>query len=331
MALPQRVLEWLETQYEQTASRNTLLLDELNKIVSMLFVRGIPALVLKGPVFAHLSTGLLVRPFHDLDLLVKRRDLGEVASLLGGQGFSRASGVSRQYHEVFVRPERGYAVEVHFDLGDSDRSYTPDVAGLWDRSLALNLYGRVVTTLSLTDHLLVAMMQLPHHHWNLRLVTEIGTVVDRWGDAIDWDVLIKRAREWGMRALAGSTLHAVAWFFRITLPKTLTEFAEPESYFRRIQWQIVRHAVLEQFESSRLDTGRLASLLLPDRFSDAVSLIARRASLADLSDAHGQAVPAGIRRLAGLTSNLPLILRVLTGAAAKGSPAESSFAGTRVD
>ncbi len=331
---PGGVLEWLQTQYDQTANRNVRLLDELNTIISMLAVSGIPALVLKGPVLGHLGIGLLVRPFHDLDLLVKRCDLDEATTLLKTRGFFEAGSTSHPYHQIFVRPMEGLTtiVEVHFHLADRNRSYTPDIAGLWDRSTQLNLHGRAMTTLSLTDHLLVAMMQLPHHYWNLRLVTEIGTIVDRWKDVIDWDIAIERAQGWGMRALAGSTLHAVRRFFRVALPGTITPFAHPEHYFRRIQWQVVRYAILEQLEPTRSNSNRLASLIISDRWSNVVSLIARKASFADLSSGHASIGSAACRRLGGFTSNLPLLFRLMTEAAiARNAKESAGFAGTRVD
>jgi hypothetical protein len=319
---PPHVCEWMEIQHMQIASTNTILLDELNTIISALSARGIPALVLKGPVLAHLSTGLLVRPFHDLDLLIKPRDTKEAAATLQIQGYWKVDSVRNHYHDIFVKPGQNTArvVEMHFDLADRGRSYTPDVAGLWDRSMCLNLRGHATRTLSLSDHLLVAMIQLPHHHWHLRLLAEMGAMVDRWQEVIDWDALIERANEWGMRALAGSALHVVGSLFRVALPERITGFAQPENYFRRVQWQLVQHAVLDQIAVSRPKTGQLASLLLLDRFSDVISLVGRKASLADHADEHPQTVSAGFRHLAAATSNLPLLLRLAAEAAIPRSP-----------
>jgi hypothetical protein len=319
--LPRHVLEWLESGHNLTAGRNTALIDELDSILSRFLMRGIPALVLKGPVLADLSTGLLVRPFHDLDVLVQPRDLDAVAEVLTARGYGRLRDV-HQYHEVFVRPGRSAAdvVEVHFDLVDRGRSFTPDVTGLWNRATRRNLAGRVVPTLHPADHLLVAMMQLPHHHWHLRLVVEIGTVVERWRDILDWDTVAERAAGWGMKALVGSTLHALQCLFGLAIPETLTTFVYPAGYFRRIQWQVVRHAVREQLEGSRLNAGRLAALVLPDRFSDAVALIARRASVRAPSSGHDEALAAGMRYLADSASNLPMLCRLLTEAAVRRYP-----------
>src|SRR5262249_8153742 len=124
---------------------------------------------------------------------------------------------------------------------------------------------------------LVAMMQLPHHHWHLRLIVEIGTAVERWTDVLDWDTVAERATGWGMKALVGSTVHTLQTVFEVAVPEAMITFVHPKGYFRRIQWQIVRSAVREQLVAARPDAGRLASLVLPDRFSDAVALVARRA------------------------------------------------------
>jgi hypothetical protein len=86
-----------------------------------------------------------------------------------------------------------------------------------------------------------------------------------------------------------------------------------------MQWGVVRKAVLEQFEASGLRSCQLASLLLSDRVADAASLMARKASCADLSGPN-LTVPAGIRRLVGLGANLPLLFRLLAEAAIRRSP-----------
>jgi hypothetical protein len=278
--VPLHVLEWLHSRHDLTAARNAALIDELTSILSCLSLRGVPVLVLKGPVLADLSTGLLVRPFHDLDVLVQPPDLRAVAAVLAARGYLKVGGGDDERHYVFVQSERNAAkvVEVHFNLADRTRSYTPGMPGLWNRAIHHSLPRCVVPTLHLTDHLLFAMMQLPHHHWHLRLIVEIGTIVERWRDVLEWDILAERAAVWGMKALVGSTLNSLAFLLGVVPPETMTTFVQPRTYFRRIQWQIVRYAVREQLEGTRLNARRLAALALPDRLTDAVALVARRAS-----------------------------------------------------
>jgi hypothetical protein len=274
--------------------------------------------VLKGPVLAFLGTGLQTRSFNDLDLLVQPDDLAGASAVLRSRGFAELQS-RHPCHRVFVKtaPPPAAVVELHFDLIDEERRYVPDLPGVWDRAVPIDLPGLTVSTASITDHLLLTIMQLPHHRWSLRLLVDIAHVAARWTTTIEWGPFTERARAWGMRALAGSTLQAAASLLNLVLPAAAARFAEPDTYVQRLQWRIVRQALSEQL---RLDLPRLgpaASRLILDQPSMALALVVRTVFRPNSPGGWTTLSCIG-RRLRTGASTVPSLLAILSGTAFAG-------------
>jgi hypothetical protein len=266
--LPADVREWLEMRCAQTASRNRALAGVLFEIVAAFRESGIPVLSFKGPVLACSGSGLDVRSFRDLDILVHRADMRSAASVLERLGFFDPGGITpAPYHRIYMRPEvgSGVVVELHVDLYDRDRGVHPDIAGLWDRAVVTEVDGRPIPSPELTDHLLLTIMQLPHHGWRPALYADVADMIGRQQVAIEWDQLAERAARWGMRSLAGSVLDAVHRLLGVPLPASARILAHPQGAFQRTQWRLVREALYERLAGGRGHVCRAASWLVTDQ------------------------------------------------------------------
>ena len=305
----------LEEQARLVTEHNAFLVDELEKISSACGAPKIPFLVIKGPTLANLTAGLYVRPFHDLDIVVQRHAFQDAAHALRSIGYAEVSTALRhEYHQIFARPEaRGVSiVELHFDVGDRERAIAPDVAGIWRRSRMVPVAGYAVRAPDLTDHLLLTIMQLPHHGWSLRLLTDAGWVVSRRREQVEWDELAHRARAWGMWALTASTLYTLDVMFGVSLPEPLRSAVRPHNYFRRAQWHLVMDTVAARL-APEADPGgaRMAPFLLLDRIEDIAALVARRVALAPRPPVPHAAAPPRARRVMERARSLPALARLL--------------------
>lgn len=313
--LPPSVRERWHDWSRLTLEDNSLLLGKLEEISSRFAGHRIPVMVFKGPVLAHLTAGLLIRPFHDLDLLVHRHNMEEAELILRSLGYTEIHGaVRREYHHVFAqRGARGVAVvELHFDLGDREMAIAPDVAGVWRRSGLVDLTRCAVRAPGITDHLLLTIMQLPHHAWRLRLLIDVGLMISRWPAYIDWDDLAGRARAWRMWALTASTLSALDSMFGVAVPDAVLRAARPENYARRTQWRLVTETVAARLAG---DTDarvcRLARLLLLDRVQDVVPALARQVVSTHDPRMPGQPLARTAWRIAEGARSVPALARVL--------------------
>jgi hypothetical protein len=273
---------------------------------------------LKGPVLAFLGTGLQTRSFNDLDLLVRPGDLAGASAVLRSRGFAELQS-HHPCHRVFVKtaPPPAAVVEVHFDLIDEERRYVPDLSGVWNRAVPIDLPGLIVSTASITDHLLLTIMQLPHHWWSLRLLVDIAHVATRWTTTIEWGPFTERARVWGMRALAGSTLQAAASLLGLVLPPAAARFAEPDTFVHRLQWRIVRQALSEQLLHDQPRLGPAASRLILDQPNMALALVVRTV-LRPSSPGGWHTLSCIGRRLRTGAASLPSLLAILSGTISPG-------------
>ncbi len=313
--LPADVRGWLQVHHDRTVENNRRLLDELSTVTARFTARSIAGLVLKGPVLALWGTGLETRPFHDLDLLVRSEDLAGASDALRSTGFAEVRS-GNPYHRVFVRmtPPPPVIVELHFDIIDGEHRYVPELSGVWNRAVTVDLLGCRVSTPSITDHLLLTVMQLPHHLWTLRLLVDIAHVTSRWESAIDWAGFAERAQAWRMRALAGSTIHAAASLFRLTLPPAAARLTEPKTYVQRVQWHLVQEALCEQFRSSPPQLGRAASWLIFDQPGTALALVVDTLLRTGVRGGWKDLSSIG-RRLGAGAASAPALFAILSGTA----------------
>jgi hypothetical protein len=128
----------------------TALLDAFDEARRELARAGIPALMLKGLLFAErLYGGIERRPQYDLDVLVRPRDFGRAMRALGRCGFAR------QAYDLHSRTlVRGHLkLDLHRFLRWAP-AYRVDEEALWRDAREASIAGRSVPTLS-DEHTLV--------------------------------------------------------------------------------------------------------------------------------------------------------------------------------
>jgi hypothetical protein len=142
--LPAWVKQRLREDYYLSAVRNTLLHQELAKILATFNAAGLPVIVLKGAALAQeLYGNIALRPMSDIDLLVKSEEITSAQKLLLQSGYSPielAHPTGR--HSTFEGDNTGYRVhiEVHSHIVSSAyyRSTIPE-DWLWHDPVRLSV------------------------------------------------------------------------------------------------------------------------------------------------------------------------------------------------
>ena len=153
----------------QALAFNSLMLSAMAAEVCRAFATaGIAVLVLKGPAVAvgcHGSLGL--RPFSDIDLLVRRGDAAAAAALLEGLGYHPAAplrplldafdagGFSTAYpcanENAYLAHDGRVCVDLHWGLHPKCLLLPGDDAGIWARSRVITILDAEFHTLSPID------------------------------------------------------------------------------------------------------------------------------------------------------------------------------------
>lgn len=167
---PPKALKIFRNLADRSFARYIVLIHRLKNIQETFRERDIAAILLKGPVLAEsLYPAPALRPFEDLDLLIRRENIDRAVSILGKLGFYSAESEREErflksgFHRKFRAADKsGVVVELHWELLPPDFKALP-VSALWEDSLALPLSGIDIRALSPADEFIYSSVHLAKH------------------------------------------------------------------------------------------------------------------------------------------------------------------------
>jgi hypothetical protein len=242
----------------------------------------VPAIPLKGPRLAErLYRDPALRPFTDLDLLVRRADVGRAVAALTARGYRHLAHERTLDYELrhanaacFVPAGRAtWPVDLHWDLigwsaGTGPR--TLDADGVWDRAEPAARGGPATRVLAPDDLLLYLALHLAVHHpldglvWRL----DLALLLRAHGAGLDWAGAVARAR--------ASDAASPLYFALASVQATLGAAAPPDA-LAALRPRGPRGAWLERLSRRRDARGRLDHLVevaLMDRGTDRLRALA---------------------------------------------------------
>jgi hypothetical protein len=200
-------IEFLRRNFEETAQRSLYLTAQLIRVLRILETSGISAVPYKGPALAALAyQNLALRPFADLDFLVRQSDVTSCASLLAGHGYTGAEkiadnpgharrGIPGQYQ---CRTAAG-DVLLEFHTEQTLR-YFPRPMNFEEVSTRLqpvSISGHIVRTFSSEDMLIALCVHGTKHVWDrLIWICDVAELL-RQADRLDWKLVIDHSNRLG--------------------------------------------------------------------------------------------------------------------------------------
>jgi len=273
--MPVAVRERLSRHLADSTARQLILSRELAGLLRHFEAAGVPVIPLKGPVLGEtLYPHPALRPSGDLDLLIRRETLSSVDRLLQSLGYRRVADahswdfdVAYDRETVYEGPT-GVHVDLHWGLVSDPRYSWNEREGLtvWDRAVRIRVAGEKALGLAPEDLLLYLALHLAVHHglagllwyWDLRLV------LDRWGDTLDWAVLVERASRWRVRAACYFALLGLELFFGPSAPASVMARVKPRGPRAAVIAWLLRHRETQR----RVQLEHVIALLLVDRGRD---------------------------------------------------------------
>jgi hypothetical protein len=221
-----------------------LFYSDLRKVCGALSAGNIPVIVLKGAFLAcAVYDNIGLRPMRDLDLLVPLKLLDRAQAILDEAGYGplaehdRLDGIEvveiDQHLPVAYRTGGPTAVEAHWSVTPPNEAYTIPVESLWERSLPATVAGTPCRQLCAEDLFLHVAMHLAYMHdfcFGLRPFCDIAAAARRYGDSMDWDAVVCRAREWGWARGAGVALHLSREWLGAAVPDTVIRALLPADF-----------------------------------------------------------------------------------------------------
>jgi len=175
---------------------------ELQRALNALQEAGIKVIVLKGAALAEtVYKNIALRPMADIDLLIFKKDLGKAKEALLKIGFRKTEYHSLRdpskehpFHLRFVKEGRyPVIIELHWDIAKNPVNI--EINEVMQRAIPAKIGGIDAYVMCPDDLLLYLCWHTAHHHF-LRLIwlCDIAQVIKTYGENINWDIIIERAK-----------------------------------------------------------------------------------------------------------------------------------------
>ncbi len=225
-AIPALVRDALRRRAEADAQRNLRLAGELLRLLDRFAAHGGHAVPYKGPIVALRCYGdLALRPFRDLDFLVRPRDLATAHQVLAADGYAPSPPRTPRQEAAIHTTWREDAfwrdadvVELHWAFAPREFPLPLDLDDVWARLEPLSLGRTHIRTLCAEHLLLVLCTHGAKHCWErLGWICDVAELLRRT-PGLDLGGVLDQARALGVERIVLLGLRLAAELLDAPLP-----------------------------------------------------------------------------------------------------------------
>lgn len=228
--VPPNVMHQLTSDVQVRVGHNLFNIGLLRRVQSALGEAGIQVLVLKGPATAFDVYGeLALRPFADLDLLIRVADVARARAVLQEKGFEAETAlpndrllVQRQYHLPMYVSGGGGLVELHWAIAPRHLPLYPDPAGCFDQARTQRVLGVEYRTLSRAVSVVFHCVHATKHGWGRLEWTFCMAVWMQPNSPIAWEEVWQVATDWHAEHMVALGAYLATTLFGAPLPPQVT-------------------------------------------------------------------------------------------------------------
>lgn len=241
--IPAAAAQPLRNSYYANAARNSLLYDDLQKLLLALRQEKIDVIVLKGAALAEIVyPHRALRPMIDIDLLVRKEQLSKVESKLlemgyrfHGHGRTKEFYLDHRYHWVFAK-RSDMSIEIHWHIKRPEGPFNIDIDEFWKRAQGTKI-ASVETLVLWPEHLVLYVCQ---HMWKhnllggIRPLCDIAEATKYYADRIDWTKLTNTSSQWEMNPCSYLGLSLARGLLGAPIPEHVLKDLEPVNFKAQI-------------------------------------------------------------------------------------------------
>jgi hypothetical protein len=273
-AVPKTILDPLQDHYNANARRNLFLTGYLLRILHLLEGKGIAAVPLKGPVLAAtVYKDLALRPFSDLDILVRKQDVMRAKDLLVSEGYQPQFDLSEIQTMVLLRSQCEFplvgrdgkpTIELHWQI--APRYFNLPI--VFDKlSERAHRDESGFLTLSPEDALLMLCVHGVKHLWtHLIWICDVAELLRAC--PLDWEWVLKVSKSLGCHRVLFLGLFLTKELLDTSLPGEIFEQVEADSVTRRLGGQVGKYLFQRDAEMPGLMEKSLFHLKVRERLHD---------------------------------------------------------------
>jgi hypothetical protein len=233
-AVPESATASLARRYDEGAARTAKAYAELEPVLRALGAAGVRAMLLKGAALARFTyEDPALRPFTDLDLLVRADDVAAAGQAMRAAGYAAAGPEhpTGTYEHCYFAPSwQRLPVDIHWRYAEPFHAIELDYVDLFARASLVRI-GHEAALLPSPEDLLVALsVHVVREVWEskpmLRYLCDVAETIRR--QRVDWDRLVACARaSRHLRAPLRLTLRAAEALLGADVPAPVLEAIRP--------------------------------------------------------------------------------------------------------
>jgi hypothetical protein len=250
VAIPSDTAKAMAEWDAATVRQNLYLTSELLRVHSALRERGIETVPLKGPAIAsEIYSDLGLRPFSDIDLLVRREQIQQAESAVSELGYAPEfsipahlrEGWLAQQCELTFRRSGTIRLELHWDISPLYFALETGVEEFWNRVSTVRVGDASLPNLSPADLLFTLIVHGTRHAWSrVMWAVDVAEFLQR-GPAIDWERFWQNAASRGAARMMATGLCLVQRAFGVSLPRDLASQLRGDALAATLAEQVIVH------------------------------------------------------------------------------------------
>ncbi|RMF03779.1 MAG: hypothetical protein D6768_05050, partial [Chloroflexi bacterium] len=242
---PPEFRDWVRQAHRQSVIRMALMQRRVTAALADLQESGLDFLVIKGPVLAQqVYPDSNLRPFGDLDIVVRERDWPAVHRHLLARGFVPEAEWPEPppklhpklvlYELKYWHPGTELLVEVHYDDLLNAGLASRDGAGFWQRAGWVEIEGVRVKALSAADQLLHLCMHAHYHGYTrLNWLSDIALLVRDHAEKINWPQFVAAVEAEEAEVGVYFTFCYMEQLLGVAVPADVLAAVTPDAFRRR--------------------------------------------------------------------------------------------------
>ena len=246
--IPSFIFKELKKIYYLNATKNSLIFEELGKVLNKFRKSGIQIIVLKGAALAEkIYRNLALRPMTDVDLLAKKEDLiclDDQMKILGYRpsdisindiDFSSTYLTTLDYRSLSPNSP---SFHVHWHFVNStipNESYIKNIKieDIWrdaEKTKIADVETLVMAPYHLLIHLSEHALRVTHSLSKRSLLCDIDEAVNFYQERLDWDRLIKESLKFNLNHMVYVSLYFASRFLETKTPEYVLLKLRPERF-----------------------------------------------------------------------------------------------------
>lgn len=256
-SVPPPVQAILKSEYDHNAIHNLLLAQELIRIQQLLRINNIPVIAYKGVTLAvRLYGSLASRHVWDIDLLVKKKHIVLIKSLLIENGYRPAKQMTDEEEQKFLEKYCEYHFErvdgkanldLHWEVIPDGLSSIYNSNHIWECTQEIKIAGESTLTIRPEELLIYLCVHGDKHGWwRLKWLCDIALLISHHPN-LDWNRVMSLSRNLKEENIVGFGLYLALVLLNAPLPSDVTSRLKVNSQYKLFMGLVVGRMFREGF------------------------------------------------------------------------------------